>query len=38
MMTENRAGSNAKPRRELGWAPAHSSWRQGFVEVLAAAP
>jgi 2-alkyl-3-oxoalkanoate reductase len=38
MVTENRAGSNAKARRELGWAPAHSSWRQGFVEVLAAAP
>ena len=36
MMTENRAGSNLKARRELGWTPAHPSWRQGFAEVLAA--
>ncbi len=35
MMTESRAGSNAKARRELGWRPAHASWRQGFAEVLA---
>lgn len=35
LMTESRAGSNAKARRELGWRPAHSSWRQGFAEVLA---
>jgi nucleoside-diphosphate-sugar epimerase len=34
MMTENRAGSNVKARRELGWTPAHPSWRQGFAEVL----
>jgi 2-alkyl-3-oxoalkanoate reductase len=33
MMTEVRAGSNAKARRELGWRPAHPSWRQGFTEV-----
>jgi nucleoside-diphosphate-sugar epimerase len=33
MMTEGRAGSNAKAKRELGWTPAHPSWRQGFVEV-----
>jgi 2-alkyl-3-oxoalkanoate reductase len=36
MMTENRAGSNVKARRELGWSPAHSSWRTGFAEVIAA--
>ena len=36
MMTESRAGSNAKARRTLGWRPAHASWRQGFAEVLAA--
>jgi len=29
-MTTQRAGSNAKAKRELGWAPAHPSWRQGF--------
>jgi nucleoside-diphosphate-sugar epimerase len=23
--------SNAKARRELGWQPAHPSWRQGFA-------
>ncbi|MGH9809486.1 MAG: NAD-dependent epimerase/dehydratase family protein, partial [Terriglobia bacterium] len=34
MMTRARAGSNAKARTELGWAPAHSSWRQGFSEIL----
>jgi nucleoside-diphosphate-sugar epimerase len=37
MMTESRAGSNAKARRDLGWRPAHPSWRQGFAEVLASA-
>ena len=37
MMTESRAGSNAKARRELGWRPNHASWRQGFAEVLASA-
>lgn len=36
LMTESRAGSNAKARRELGWAPRHSSWRRGFAEALAA--
>ncbi len=35
MMTESRAGSNLKAQRELGWRPAHPSWRQGFAEVLA---
>ena len=37
MMTQSRAGSNAKAKRELGWRPPHASWRQGFVEVLASA-
>ncbi|ADB33605.1 NAD-dependent epimerase/dehydratase [Kribbella flavida DSM 17836] len=30
LMTELRGASNAKAKRELGWRPAHSSWRQGF--------
>ena len=30
MMTEIRGASNAKARRELGWAPAHRTWREGF--------
>jgi nucleoside-diphosphate-sugar epimerase len=34
LMTEGRAGVNAKAKRELGWQPKHSSWRQGFAEVL----
>ena len=25
-------GDNAKARRELGWAPSHPSWREGFAE------
>lgn len=31
MMTDARGASNAKAKRELGWRPAHSSWRQGFT-------
>lgn len=31
MMTEVRGASNAKARRELGWQPAHSSWRAGMA-------
>jgi nucleoside-diphosphate-sugar epimerase len=31
MMTEVRGASNAKAKRELGWQPEHSSWRQGFA-------
>lgn len=31
MMTDARGASNAKARRELGWRPAHPSWRQGFA-------
>jgi nucleoside-diphosphate-sugar epimerase len=30
MMTEGRGASNARAKRELGWRPAHPSWRQGF--------
>ena len=31
MMTTLRGASNAKAKRELGWQPAHPSWRQGFA-------
>jgi nucleoside-diphosphate-sugar epimerase len=31
LMTEIRGASNAKAKRELGWQPAHPSWRQGFA-------
>ncbi len=37
MMTEVGAGSNAKARQELGWRPAHPSWRQGFAEIASRA-
>ena len=30
MMTAIRGSSNAKAKRELGWTPAHPSWREGF--------
>jgi len=33
MMTEVRAGSNAKAKDELGWRPAYTSWREGFAMV-----
>ncbi len=32
--TQLRGASNAKAKRELGWEPRHSSWRQGFGEAL----
>ncbi|ADB30761.1 NAD-dependent epimerase/dehydratase [Kribbella flavida DSM 17836] len=32
MMTEGRAFSNAKAKRELGWELRYPSWRQGFAE------
>jgi len=35
MMTEGRGFSNAKAKRELGWAPRYASWREGFREGLA---
>jgi nucleoside-diphosphate-sugar epimerase len=31
LMTEVRGASNAKAKRELGWRPAHPSWREGFA-------
>jgi nucleoside-diphosphate-sugar epimerase len=30
-----RGAANAKAKRELGWKPAHPSWRQGFHDSLA---
>jgi nucleoside-diphosphate-sugar epimerase len=36
MMTEIRGASNAKAKRELGWKPAHPSWRDGFTETAPA--
>ena len=35
MMTESRAGSNAKARQALRWRPAYASWRKGFADVIA---
>ena len=29
-----RGAANAKAKRELGWQPAHPSWRQGFPAAL----
>jgi nucleoside-diphosphate-sugar epimerase len=37
MMTEVRGDSNAKARQELGWRPAHPSWREGFAEIASRA-
>jgi nucleoside-diphosphate-sugar epimerase len=34
MMTELRGASNAKAKRDLGWSPAHPSWREGFRDLL----
>jgi 2-alkyl-3-oxoalkanoate reductase len=33
---ELRGASNEKAKRELGWEPAHPSWRTGFAETLGA--
>jgi len=33
MMTQVRAGSNAKAKQDLDWRPARPSWREGFVEI-----
>ena len=30
LMTKVRGSSNAKAKRELGWSPRYSSWREGF--------
>ena len=35
LMDEARGASNEKARRELGWQPAHHSWREGFREAVA---
>jgi nucleoside-diphosphate-sugar epimerase len=35
LLTEGRAFSNAKAKRELGWQLRYASWRQGFKEELA---
>jgi nucleoside-diphosphate-sugar epimerase len=34
MMTQSRAGSNAKAKAELGWRPLYPSWRLGFAEII----
>jgi nucleoside-diphosphate-sugar epimerase len=34
MMTEARGASNEKAKRELGWEPRYTSWRQGFAQGL----
>jgi nucleoside-diphosphate-sugar epimerase len=34
LMTQIRGASNAKAKRDLGWAPTFESWRRGFVEGL----
>jgi hypothetical protein len=34
MMTNQRAGSNAKAKADLPWQPSRPSWRQGFGEVI----
>jgi nucleoside-diphosphate-sugar epimerase len=36
MATEARGASNARAKRELGWTPAHPTWREGFAETYAA--
>jgi nucleoside-diphosphate-sugar epimerase len=35
MMTEVRGASNEKAKRELGWSPEYTSWREGLAEVAA---
>ena len=37
MLTDIRGASNEKAKRELGWTPAHPSWREGFRELGAGA-
>ena len=34
MATDLRGASNVRAKTELGWAPRHASWRQGFLEAL----
>ena len=33
VMTQVRAGSNVKAKRELDWEPVHPSWREGFAVI-----
>jgi nucleoside-diphosphate-sugar epimerase len=33
MMTQVKAGSNAKAKRDLDWQPVHPSWREGFAVI-----
>jgi nucleoside-diphosphate-sugar epimerase len=35
MMTRIRGGSNARAKRDLGWRPRFSTWREGFARGLA---
>jgi 2-alkyl-3-oxoalkanoate reductase len=37
MLTDIRGATNDKAKRELGWTPAHPTWREGFRELGAAA-
>jgi nucleoside-diphosphate-sugar epimerase len=37
MATQARGASNAKAKRELGWAPRYASWRQGFPAAYSSA-
>jgi nucleoside-diphosphate-sugar epimerase len=37
LMCEVRGASNAKAKRELGWTPAHPSWREGVAQLPVAA-
>jgi hypothetical protein len=33
-MTRAQGASNELAKRELGWRPAHASWREGFRSAL----
>lgn len=35
MATKSQGASNARAKRDLGWAPARRSWREGFGELTA---
>jgi len=34
IMTRSQGASNARAKRDLGWQPAHPSWRDGFLTAL----